>query len=198
MPQEKCGPQTYAVLNLNLIKRNSRYTDFPDTRIVKMPEYSLSSKIVRQIQGELFQCPLYTMEQLENLHQVLPNSPSAIFATFNKLFSRLCISRGFYAVFTMIFQKLFSSGTNSNNCLTRGLAVHFEIYKNLNAISKRLWSHSYILCSAFIPSVHHIVNCRAKSLQRSPTVRDFYGTGIEIQAGFGPIGITEKKGLGLL
>ena len=29
---------------------------------------------------ELFQRPLYTIEQLENLHQVLPNSPSAIFA----------------------------------------------------------------------------------------------------------------------
>ena len=27
---------------------------------------------------------------------------------------------------------------------------------------------------------------------------DFYGTGIEIWAGFGPIGSTEKKGLGLL
>ena len=26
----------------------------------------------------------------------------------------------------------------------------------------------------------------------SPAVGDFYGTGIEIQAGFGPIGITEK------
>ena len=27
---------------------------------------------------------------------------------------------------------------------------------------------------------------------------DFYGTGIEIWAGFGPIGSTEKKGLGRL
>ena len=53
---------------------------------------------------------------------------------------------------------IFLSGIN--NCLTQGLAVHFEIYKNPNAISRRLWSHSYILCSAFIPSVHHIVNCR--------------------------------------
>ena len=37
-----------------------------------------------------------------------------------------------------------------------------------------------------------------KSLERSPAVGDFYGTGIEIWAGFGPIGSTEKKGLGLL
>ena len=29
---------------------------------------------------ELFQRPLYAIEQLENLHQILPNSPSAIFA----------------------------------------------------------------------------------------------------------------------
>ena len=34
---------------------------------------------------------------------------------------------------------------------------------------------------------------KSKSLQRSPAVRDFYGTGIEIWAGFGPVGITEKK-----
>ena len=32
------------------------------------------------------------------------------------------------------------------------------------------------------------------SKERSPTVGDFYGTGIEIWAGFGPIGSTEKKG----
>ena len=29
--------------------------------------------------------------------------------------------------------------------------------------------------------------------QRSPAVGDFYGTGIEIWAGFGPVGNTEKK-----
>ena len=33
----------------------------------------------------------------------------------------------------------------------------------------------------------------AKSLERSPAVGDFYGTGIEIWAGFGPIGSTEKR-----
>ena len=33
-----------------------------------------------------------------------------------------------------------------------------------------------------------------KSLQRNPTVEDFYGTGIDIWAGFGPVDITEKKG----
>ena len=32
-----------------------------------------------------------------------------------------------------------------------------------------------------------------KSLKRSPVVEDFYGTGIEIWAGFGPVGIIEKK-----
>ena len=32
-----------------------------------------------------------------------------------------------------------------------------------------------------------------KSLERSPAVGDFYGTGIEIWAGFWPVGITEKK-----
>ena len=36
---------------------------------------------------------------------------------------------------------------------------------------------------------------QAKSLQRSPVVADFYGTGIEIWAEFGLIGSTEKKGL---
>ena len=36
-------------------------------------------------------------------------------------------------------------------------------------------------------------NIQTKSLQRSPTVGDFYGTGIEIWAGLGPVGITEKK-----
>ena len=34
-----------------------------------------------------------------------------------------------------------------------------------------------------------------KSLERSPSVGDFYGTGIEILAGFGPVGITEKKNI---
>ena len=34
---------------------------------------------------------------------------------------------------------------------------------------------------------------RAKSLQRSPAVGDSYGTGIEIWAGFGPVGNIEKK-----
>ena len=33
----------------------------------------------------------------------------------------------------------------------------------------------------------------SKSLQRSPKVGDFYGTGIEIWAGYGPIGNTEKR-----
>ena len=37
-----------------------------------------------------------------------------------------------------------------------------------------------------------------KSLQRCPAVGDFYGTGIEIWAGFGSIGSTEKKGQGQL
>ena len=37
-----------------------------------------------------------------------------------------------------------------------------------------------------------------KSLQRSPAVGDLYGTGIEIWPGFGPIGSTEKIGLGRL
>ena len=32
-----------------------------------------------------------------------------------------------------------------------------------------------------------------KSLERSPAVGDFYGTRIEIWAGFGPIGSTEKR-----
>ena len=34
--------------------------------------------------------------------------------------------------------------------------------------------------------------------QRSPAVRDFYGTGIEIWAGFGPNGSTETKGSGAI
>ena len=39
----------------------------------------------------------------------------------------------------------------------------------------------------------------SKSLQRSPVVGDFYETAIEIWAGFGPVGITEKnKHLGQL
>ena len=33
----------------------------------------------------------------------------------------------------------------------------------------------------------------AKSLYRSPAVGDFYGTGIEIWAGFGPVVFTDKK-----
>ena len=37
-----------------------------------------------------------------------------------------------------------------------------------------------------------ITNARSKSLYRSPTMGDFYGTGIEIWAGFGSVGITEK------
>ena len=36
----------------------------------------------------------------------------------------------------------------------------------------------------------------SKSLQRSPTVGDFYRTGIEIWAVFFPIGSTEKPGSG--
>ena len=32
-----------------------------------------------------------------------------------------------------------------------------------------------------------------QSLERSPALGDFYGTGIEIWAGFGTIGSTEKK-----
>ena len=36
------------------------------------------------------------------------------------------------------------------------------------------------------------------SLYRSPVVGYFYGTGIEIWAGFGPVGITEKTNLGRL
>ena len=39
---------------------------------------------------------------------------------------------------------------------------------------------------------------QAKSLQRSPAVGDAYGTGIEILAGFGRVGITEKKPYGLI
>ena len=39
---------------------------------------------------------------------------------------------------------------------------------------------------------------KAISLYRRPTVGDFYGTRIEIWAGFGLIGNTEKKGLGRL
>ena len=38
----------------------------------------------------------------------------------------------------------------------------------------------------------------ANLLQRSPAVGDFYDIGIEISAGFGLIGSTEKKGLGRL
>ena len=34
-----------------------------------------------------------------------------------------------------------------------------------------------------------------KSIERSPAVGDFYGTRIEIWAGFGLVGITEKIGL---
>ena len=34
-----------------------------------------------------------------------------------------------------------------------------------------------------------------KSLWRTPAVGDFYGTEIEIWAGFGPVGITEKNRL---
>jgi hypothetical protein len=37
---------------------------------------------------------------------------------------------------------------------------------------------------------------KSKSLYRSPAVRDIYETGIEIWAGFGPIGSTEKKEVG--
>ena len=33
---------------------------------------------------------------------------------------------------------------------------------------------------------------------QSPAAEDFYGTGIEIWAGFGPVGITEKNPLGPL
>ena len=33
---------------------------------------------------------------------------------------------------------------------------------------------------------------QAKSLQRCPAAEDFYGTGFEIWAGFGSVGITEK------
>ena len=33
----------------------------------------------------------------------------------------------------------------------------------------------------------------SKSLWKSPAIEDFYGTGIEIWAGFGPVGITEQK-----
>ena len=34
---------------------------------------------------------------------------------------------------------------------------------------------------------------RSKSLERSPAVGDFYGTGIKIWPGFGPICNTEKR-----
>ena len=37
---------------------------------------------------------------------------------------------------------------------------------------------------------------QSKSLWRSHAVGDFYGTGIEIWAGFGPVGNTEKKKFG--
>ena len=37
-----------------------------------------------------------------------------------------------------------------------------------------------------------LMELQAKSLQRSPAVGDFYGTGIETWAGFGPVGITKK------
>ena len=37
---------------------------------------------------------------------------------------------------------------------------------------------------------------KAKSLYRSPAVGDFYGTGIEIWAGFAPVSSTEKKRFG--
>ena len=36
--------------------------------------------------------------------------------------------------------------------------------------------------------VHHFEDLQAKSLYRSPVVAEFYGTGIEIWAGFGPNG----------
>ena len=42
----------------------------------------------------------------------------------------------------------------------------------------------------------HTWKIQAKLLQRSPVVGDFYGTGIEIWAGFELIGSTTKKGSG--
>ena len=39
----------------------------------------------------------------------------------------------------------------------------------------------------------HIGKLYSKSLYISPAVSNFYGTGIEIWAGFGPVGNTEKN-----
>ena len=49
-----------------------------------MPEYSLSSKITGRAAGqmELYLRPLYAIEYLKNLHQVLSNSPSDTFVVF--------------------------------------------------------------------------------------------------------------------
>ena len=44
-----------------------------------------------------------------------------------------------------------------------------------------------------IDEVSVFLHTKPKSLERSPVVGDCYGTGIEIRAGFGPIGSTEKK-----
>ena len=54
------------------------------------------------------------------------------------------------------------------------------------------------LVATDIWTIYYLLNVQPKSLERSPAVRDFYGTGIEFWAGFGPIGTTENKGLGWL
>ena len=43
---------------------------------------------------------------------------------------------------------------------------------------------------------HHEDAFPSKSLQISHAVGNFYGTGFEIWAGLGPVGITEKKSVG--
>ena len=54
----------------------------------------------------------------------------------------------------------------------------------------------FLLASSAELVVSYIKMKYTKSLERSPSVGDFYGTGIEILAGFGPVGITEKKTFG--
>ena len=46
-----------------------------------------------------------------------------------------------------------------------------------------------------IETNNNIRTVQFKSLQRSPVMGDFYGTGIEIRDGFGPVGIIEKKNI---
>ena len=53
---------------------------------------------------------------------------------------------------------------------------------------------SFTRCERFESIYHHPLV--VLKVIRSPAVGDFYVTGIEILAGFGRVGNTEKKGLG--